>query len=202
VWNRKEGRISVTAPNKQTVSEPLTDFQAGEFARIFSAVSQTKGMNSIAAIAKQMLVIWNSKHYDMIFREKHSAGLGGVLTQALIENRIMHAHDAVCASQGKEEQNMPRLSLMDEKLKQDIPGTKKKRKREYPSHKAPPFMALTEENILEIEKGTSPVFSAEVLADYCRMAGFGPRNSKAKHAHKLVEWRHKKKSSEESKTNT
>jgi hypothetical protein len=57
VWNRKEGRLSVTAPNYQTVSEPLTDFQAGKFVQIFSAVSQTRGMNSIAAIVKQMLVI-------------------------------------------------------------------------------------------------------------------------------------------------
>jgi hypothetical protein len=86
VWNRKEGRLSVIAQNKQTVSEPLTDLQAGEFARIFSAVGQIKGMNSIAVITKQMLVIWNSKHYDMIFREKHSAGLGGVITQALVEH--------------------------------------------------------------------------------------------------------------------
>jgi hypothetical protein len=148
VWNRKEGRLSVTAPNKQTVSEPLTDFQAGEFLRIFLAVSQIKGMNSIAAIAKQKLVIWSSKHYDMIFREKHSVGLGGVLTQALIENQIMQAHDAICESQGKEEQNIPWLSLMDAKLKQNIPGTKKKQNGEYPSHKVPTFMALTEEKWL------------------------------------------------------
>jgi hypothetical protein len=114
----------------------------------------------------------------------------------------MQAHDAVCASQGKEDQNMPQLSLMDEKLKQDIPGTKKKRKHEYTSHKAPPFVALTEENIIEIEKGTSPVFSAEVLADYCRMAGLGPPNSKAKHARKLVEWWCKKKCTDVSKMNT
>jgi hypothetical protein len=61
----------------------------------------------------------------LIFREKHSAGLGGVLTQALIENQIMQSHDAVCASQGKKDQNVSQLLLMNEKPKQDIPGAKK-----------------------------------------------------------------------------
>jgi hypothetical protein len=63
-------------------------------------------------------------------------------------------------------------------------------------------MALAEENIIEVEIGTSPVFSAEVLAEYCRLAGVGPPNSKAKHACKLVEWWYKKNSTDESKTNT
>jgi hypothetical protein len=47
-----------------------------------------------------------------------------------------------------------------------------------PSNKAPPFDALTESDIQEIEKGTSPVYSVDILKEYCKSAGIGPPNTK------------------------
>jgi hypothetical protein len=196
VWNRKEGRVSLTVPHKQNVYEPLTDFQASEFSKIFNTVVQTKGVHTYAAIAKEMIQVWNKKHFDMLFGSKHSAGLGGVLTPGLVEKRLMIAHDAVEASKRKEEEKLSKLEM------QVQINPKKRRKRNVPSNKAPPFDALTESDIQEIEKGTSPVYSADILKEYCKSAGIGPPNTKQKRAKKLVEWWRKYKCSEQPKKDT
>jgi hypothetical protein len=203
------------------VSEPLTDFQTKMMGKIYCEVVSKEGINTIPETARKINELWNQRHFALLFGNKQSAGYGGVLTPAIVEKRLMDGHDAQVALQGKEDDTMRSLVMMpnpftsDESEKMDAEShvlmhkqvadteilqepeqnpqkQKKKKPRNVASNKAPPFESLTENDIIDIENGNNPVFSARVLANYCRDLGIAIADSKAQRAERVVSfWRKK-----------
>jgi hypothetical protein len=87
-WNRHEGGLARTPPNKLLVVEPLTSIQETILAEICSKLQDTHSnkLQSIPSFVAAVRHMWDTEHFQRLARNE--SGLGGVLPTAIATSRI------------------------------------------------------------------------------------------------------------------